>query len=125
MILGWKVVLISACYSGGFISSVKDDRTLVITAARADRRSFGCDDENEFTQFGRAYFSEALVPGASFQEAFRKSEALVEEWEIRDAKSAGGEASDERSLPQMDNPPAIDAWLRKWSEQPPPVQPKG
>ena len=32
-----------------------DDGTMVITAARHDRQSFGCADENEFTYFGRAY----------------------------------------------------------------------
>jgi Peptidase C13 family len=36
----WKVVVISACYGGGFIDPVKDDTTLVITATRHDRRSF-------------------------------------------------------------------------------------
>jgi len=56
----WKVVLISACYSGGFIDPLADERTLVITASRADRTSFGCADTNELTDFGRAYFKEAL-----------------------------------------------------------------
>ncbi|HEV7392919.1 MAG TPA: C13 family peptidase [Burkholderiales bacterium] len=42
-----KVVVISACYSGGFIDAVRSDHTLVITAARHDRTSFGCSDENE------------------------------------------------------------------------------
>ena len=40
----WKVVVVSACYGGGFIEPVKGTRTLVITAARHDRRSFGCAD---------------------------------------------------------------------------------
>ena len=40
----WKVIVVSACYAGGFIDALKDDRTLIITAARHDRRSFGCAD---------------------------------------------------------------------------------
>ncbi|HEX2197302.1 MAG TPA: C13 family peptidase, partial [Burkholderiales bacterium] len=30
----WKVVVVSACYSGGFVDALQDDGTLVITAAR-------------------------------------------------------------------------------------------
>ncbi|MGV8611028.1 C13 family peptidase, partial [Pseudomonas aeruginosa] len=36
-----KVLVVSACYSGGFIPPLKDERTLILTAARADRVSFG------------------------------------------------------------------------------------
>ena len=55
------VIVISACYSGGFIDALKDERTLVMTAARADRTSFGCSDDSDFTYFGRALFAEALL----------------------------------------------------------------
>src|SRR3546814_7968665 len=37
-----RVVVISACFAGGFITDLRDARTLVITAARADRASPGC-----------------------------------------------------------------------------------
>ena len=33
--------VISSCYSGGFITALKDERTLIMTASRADRVSFG------------------------------------------------------------------------------------
>src|SRR3546814_1766943 len=42
-----RVVVISACFSGGFIPDLRDARTLVITAARADRASFGCGSRSE------------------------------------------------------------------------------
>ena len=45
---------------------------MVITAARADRTSFGCADENDFTYFGRAFFNEALPASGSFFEAFHQ-----------------------------------------------------
>ena len=38
----WRIIVVGACYSGGFIEPLKDDRTLIITASRADRTSFGC-----------------------------------------------------------------------------------
>ena len=40
----YRVVIISACYSGVFARALADRRTLVITAAAPDRPSFGCED---------------------------------------------------------------------------------
>jgi len=106
----WKVVVVSACYSGGFVEPLRNDSTLVITAARADRVSFGCEDANEFTDFGRAYFKEALPKAASFQDAFARAQKLVDEWE-RQAKL-------EASLPQISEPKAIVDQLALWWKQP-------
>jgi len=66
----WKVLVISACYSGGFIESLKDENTLIITATDANNQSFGCDNGRDFTWFGKAYFDEALRRTRSFTEAF-------------------------------------------------------
>jgi len=104
----WKVIVVSACYSGGFIEPLKDDSTLIITASRADRSSFGCADENDFTYFGRAFFKEALPASSSFKDAFAKADALVAEWEKKD------QPKEERSLPQMHSTPAIEAQLARW-----------
>ena len=108
----WKVVVVSACYAGGFIKPLHDEGTLVITAARHDRRSFGCADENDFTYFGRAFFKEALPKSRSFQEAFKKAEALVGDWERKDHP-----VDENRSLPQFSSATAIDAHLRRWWAQ--------
>lgn len=110
----WKVIVVSACYAGGFLDPLQDERTLVIAAARQDRQSFGCADENDFTYFGRAYFKESLPQSASFSEAFRKAEALVGEWEAADRKAPGGDGKGEPSLPQMSNPAAIEKYLEQW-----------
>jgi hypothetical protein len=109
----YKVVVVSACYSGGFIEPLKDDTTMVITAARADRASFGCADEADFTWFGRAYFKEALPAARSFQEAFARADALVAEWEKKE------QPREERSLPQLHTTPAIDRQLHRWWAQRP------
>lgn len=45
----WKVVVISACFSGGFIEPLKDGDTLIITAADAFHSSFGCEYDSEYT----------------------------------------------------------------------------
>ena len=116
----WKVVLISACYSGGFLEPLKDDNTLVITAARHDRQSFGCADENDFTYFGRAYFEKALPQASSFEDAFRKAEGIVREMELQGpgAPAAGGKpASAEHSLPQMHSAGPIEQQLQRWWAQ--------
>lgn len=73
----WKVVVVSACYSGSFIPALKDDNTLVITASRADRNSFGCDAKNSMTDFGRAYFVEALKQTRSFTAAFELARTRI------------------------------------------------
>jgi hypothetical protein len=66
-----KVIVISACYSGGFIPALKDERTLIMTASRADRVSFGCSEEADFTYFGDALFAQALNQTDDLQQAFK------------------------------------------------------
>lgn len=113
----WKVIVVSACYGGGFIDHLKDDRTLVIAAARHDRTSFGCADENDFTYFGRAYFKESLPTSGSFEEAFGKAEALVREWELRDFRETKKTGAPEYSLPQIHQAAPINEHLRRWWSQ--------
>jgi hypothetical protein len=69
----WRVIAISACYSGGFIDALRDEHTLIVTAADAQNTSFGCGSESDFTYFGRAYFDHALRRTWSFTEAFEQA----------------------------------------------------
>ena len=87
-----QIVVVSACYSGGYIDPLKGPTTWVITASRADRTSFGCADENDFTYFGRALFKESLPQAANLSDAFAKAQALVQEWEAK-PPSAGDESA--------------------------------
>lgn len=78
----WKVIVLSACYSGGYIEPLRDDNTLIITASDATHSSFGCEPESEFTWFSRAFFDEALRDQArrrtySLLEAFEKARSTV------------------------------------------------
>ncbi|WP_432696586.1 C13 family peptidase [Marinobacterium sp. YM272] len=66
----WRVLLVSSCYSGGFVEALKSPETLVITAAAADRSSFGCGAQSNFTYFGDAYFRQALPREPRFIQAF-------------------------------------------------------
>lgn len=79
-----KIIVISACYSGGFIPVLKDERTLIMTASRADRVSFGCSEEADFTYFGDALFAQALNQTDDLEQAFKRAKAIVAERELAD-----------------------------------------
>ncbi|NWA02838.1 C13 family peptidase [Pseudomonas gingeri] len=79
-----KIIVISACYSGGFIPALKDERTLIMTASRADRVSFGCSEEADFTYFGDALFAQALNQTDDLQQAFNLAKAHVADREQAD-----------------------------------------
>jgi hypothetical protein len=66
----WRVVVVSACYSGPFVQSLADERSAVITAAAADRKSFGCNDRRQLTYFGEAFYRDAMPAHAGLREAF-------------------------------------------------------
>jgi hypothetical protein len=95
----WRVIVVSACYSGTFVEPLRGDDSLVITAAAADRTSFGCSDKARFTEFGRAFFAEALESKHAFPAAFEAARARIAERERA--------ASRTPSLPQIAAGPAI------------------
>lgn len=82
----WRVIVVSACYSGQFIRALENPQTLLITAAARDRASFGCAHDNAWTYFGEAYFRHALLKTRSFIGAFRYAEALIRRRERREGK---------------------------------------
>jgi hypothetical protein len=69
----WRVVVISACHAGAFIPFLSDDRSIVITAAAADRTSFGCSNDRDLTNFGEAFIRDALPEAPSIRAAFEKA----------------------------------------------------
>ena len=77
----WRIVVVSACFSGGYIEPLKDSQTLVITAAQSDRISFGCGDRSDATFFGEAFFQRGLAGADSFEAAFATAQKRVDERE--------------------------------------------
>jgi hypothetical protein len=73
----WRVIIISACYAGGFIDSLKNPQTIVITAAAADRTSFGCSNDRDLTYFGEAFYRDALPEARSLRDAFEKAKSAI------------------------------------------------
>jgi len=83
----WRIVVVSACYSGGFIPALRDSHTMVITAARSDRTSFGCGSDSQVTWFGKAFLTEALNQTTDFHDAYLRARATIAGWEKRDGDS--------------------------------------
>jgi len=102
----WKMIVVSACYSGGFIEPLKDENTMIITASAADRPSFGCEPGQEFTYFGRAYFVDALEHTRSFIEAFAMARKALARQETREKLEA--------SMPQIWVGRALERRLPAW-----------
>ena len=77
----WKVIVISACFSGGFVEPLRDANTLVITAADAFHSSFGCNYDSDYTWFSEALYDEALRETFSFADAFEAAKKTVSQRE--------------------------------------------
>jgi hypothetical protein len=101
-----RVIVISACYSGGFIRRLRGEDTLLLTAARHDRPSFGCGADSTATFFGRAWLVEGLNRGTSFVGAFGYAQARIRGWERADGVDA--------SHPQISEGARIGPRLAQW-----------
>lgn len=106
-----RVLVISACYAGGFIRELRGPDTLLITAARADRPSFGCGAGSNVTWFGRAWMVEGLNRSASFADAYEYATQRIRSWEKAEKIEA--------SFPQISEGRRIRNRLRQWRVQAP------
>jgi len=97
------IIIISACYSGSFIDELKAPTRLILTASAADRNSFGCDDSNQFTDWGAAFIEKALTQTFDFVEA---AEMATKTIAAREA-----ELDVTSSLPQVEDGGGLDEVL--------------
>jgi len=111
----WKVLVVNACYAGGFVDALRDDSTMVIAAARADRTSFGCGTDSDITYFGKAFLAEALNETTSLREAFDRARSKVAAWEAADKV--------EPSEPQIASSRSVEAKLEAWQRTLAPAPP--
>ncbi len=102
----WKVLVINACYSGGFVPPLRDPGTMVLTAARRDRSSFGCGSESDITYFGHAWLEDALNHTDNFVDAFKRASSEIATWEQQDKLTP--------SEPQIDIGSGIEQQLALW-----------
>lgn len=83
----WRIIVVSACYSGSFIEILQDERTAIFTAAAADKTSFGCSDQRELTYFGEAFFRDSLAHNTSLEESFDQALILISERESSESRT--------------------------------------
>jgi hypothetical protein len=107
----WRVIVISACHAGAFINALKDDNSILITAAAADRTSFGCADDRDLTYFGEAFYRDSLPTAATLEDAFSHAKAQVSARETAEHITA--------SNPQAFFGTAIERQLKQFSMREP------
>ena len=67
-----------------FAPVLANPSTLVITAAAANRPSFGCEDGATWTYFGDAFYNQALRRHVALDAAFAEAKRLVTDRERRE-----------------------------------------
>ena len=85
----YRVIAVSACYSGGWIGPLQNEDTLIMTAADSEHTSYGCGSKSELTFFGRAVFDEQLRKTLSFEQAFNAAVPVIRQREIAEKKDDG------------------------------------
>jgi len=74
----YRVIFVLSCFSGGLIDTLKNMNTLIITSASEHKPSFGCGHHGDFTQFGEAYFKDALGRSKDLISSFNIARSRIE-----------------------------------------------
>lgn len=99
-----RMVLVSACYSGVFVPYLGTAETAIVTAASAEKSSFGCEPDNDWTFFGDALINRALRKPGPFALAAADARSAIAGWEA--------EAKLQPSDPQIAIGALANEWLR-------------
>lgn len=110
-----RLLLISACFSGVFVPLLASDTTAMVTAASADRTSFGCQADMDWTFFGDAMINHALRKPEPFAQAASEAQALIGGWE--------GQGRLTPSQPQVSIGAGAGRWLAALEARLPPATP--
>jgi hypothetical protein len=100
-----RLLILSACFSGIFVPTLSSDTTALFTAASADRTSFGCQSDRDWTFYGDAMINNALRQPVPLAEAGKNAQALIAKWE-------GMNSSIIPSQPQIAIGSKVDTWLK-------------
>lgn len=74
-------LLLSACYSGSFMEALRAENRMILTAAAADRNSFGCHYHDKNTWFIGQLLGPHFSPESSWDEVFTATRAGIENQE--------------------------------------------
>jgi Peptidase C13 family len=108
-----RVLIISACFSGQFVTGMADPDSVIATASDDDRASFGCAPGNDWTYFGDALINQSLRTPTPFEAAANNAFRSISEWEF-----AKGLTS---SKPRLFIGDAAKAWLATLEKRVPPT----
>jgi hypothetical protein len=108
-----RLLLVSACYSGAFVPMMSGEGTAIVTASAADRTSFGCQADSDWTFFGDALVNRALRKPQPLARAAEEAQRSIAGWE-REGKL-------DPSDPQVSIGAGARAWLAKLEAQLPPA----
>lgn len=98
-----RILILSACFSGVFVSELASRDTAILTAAASERSSFGCNPENDWTFYGDAMINRALRQPQSLPDAAREAARMIAGWETERRLLA--------SLPQSAFGAGVNDWL--------------
>ena len=77
------VLALSACYSGSFITPLKNANRIILTAADKDRSSFGCNYQSTNTFFVEEAFGTSFDLKKSLLEVFESAKTQIDKKEKR------------------------------------------
>ena len=111
--LGFKnrLLILQACFAGQFVPALKSASTIVVTAAAADRSSFGCQAGNDWTFFGDALINHAFRQPLPLDIQLQRATALIAAAESRERL--------EPSNPQVSTGSDAAKWLSRLEEREP------
>ncbi len=106
-----RLIILQACFAGQFVPALRDANTIVVTAAAADRSSFGCSAGNDWTYFGDALINHAFRQPLPLDAQLRRAATLIGAAEARDDLIP--------SNPQVSAGSNTVLWLSKLDEREP------
>jgi hypothetical protein len=98
-----RLIVLSACFAGVFVPMLQSPTTAIVTAASADRTSFGCQADSDWTFFGDAMINNAFRKPQPLAAASAEAFGLIEAWEKK------GELKP--SQPQLSIGADVSRWL--------------
>ena len=90
-------VILSACYSGSLLPKLASAQRIILTAAAADRNSFGCNYHSANTYFIGELFGSSFNPAKTWQQNFDVARQGIEQREK--AVQAAASSNPQSSIP--------------------------
>jgi hypothetical protein len=106
-----RLLILQACFSGQFVPALKSPATIVVTAAAADRSSFGCQAGNDWTFFGDALVNHAFRQPLPLDVQLQRASTLIAAAEGREQLTP--------SNPQVNTGSDSSRWLSHLDEREP------